>query len=117
MTSSLWIRACRLSPLCFPPLPPLQAQPLKLAGGLLKGSLGPGTNTPDQVTLVALLPWLTGVLYLASALLQVPESLLGEPTESWALDSYQSRLPATLAFQLQMQMFAPCRSLMTDSIL
>ena len=46
MTSSLWIRACRLSALCFPSLPPLQAQPLKLAGGLLKGSLGPGTNMP-----------------------------------------------------------------------
>lgn len=45
MTSSLSIRACLLSAPCSPPFPPLQAQPLKLVGGLLKGSLGPGTNT------------------------------------------------------------------------
>lgn len=38
----------------------------------------------------------------------MPESLLGEPTESWALDSYQSHLPASLAFQLQKLKFALC---------
>lgn len=58
--------------------------------------------------LLVSLSWLTGVLYLASALFQVPESLLGEPNESWALDPYQFHLPASLAFQLRKLKSAPC---------
>lgn len=45
----------------------------------------------------ALLPWRTGVLYLASFLFQVPESSPEWPTENWALGFYQTLLPALLA--------------------
>ena len=95
--SPLWVRACLLSALCSPPSPPLQAQPLKIGGGVAEGvSRTGGPTPPDQITLDTLLPWLTRVLYVTSALFPVPESLLEEPTESWALGSYQSLLPSCL---------------------
>lgn len=98
----------------FPTVPSLAGPAFEAGGWTAEGV----SRTRDQHVLIrspwllVSLSWLTGVLYLASALFQVPESLLGEPNESWALDSYQSRLPASLAFQLRK--LKSCTVLVTD---
>lgn len=97
-----WKVPFRSEPACFllcaphPPLP-CRPSPWRWGGGIAEGVSRTSEPTPpDQITLDALLPWLTCVVYLASALFQVPASLLEEPTESWALGSYQSLLPSCL---------------------